>query len=400
MKKPTVLLCWGYNRKNWIESFEALNDDFEFVYLFYMYPSEEQQVFTSNRRIFYTQFSSARDLLNQVQPIKVIFMGLDALQTIAINVQCKRSGIPTYFMTHGSSLAFDDYIDFRFKDRNLLKESLTTKLRSWLFTFKFLIKALGFKYLRALPVLMRFQMQKLKIHPLLAMKNNRTPLRIPSKYMVFSEEDIKFYIELDNCRREDFIVLGNLEITPAINMAKEKGITDGNYLLYVETPLSIIENNEFDIGKISAQECNALISSMNEYAIANELKLIIKLHPYSYSNTFFIQHPNITYDKTNEKEILILNAHAVIFYNSSLAIPCLFFKPCCMFIIGAVDEFQSAIRDLNICAVVDFSKLINDPATISFFTPGEKEKQAFVDKFIGKNADGNGLKRLKKALLD
>jgi hypothetical protein len=399
-KKPTILLCWGYSRKNWIEFFEALNDDFEFVYLFYMYQSEEREVFTNNRRIYYTSYSSPKDLLGQVKPTKVVFMGLDGLQTIAINIQCKKSGIPTYFMVHGSAtLSVDDFSDFKYRERSLLKETFTHKLHSWRFTFTFLVKALGFKYLYALPVLIKFQLQKLKVHPIIAMQKNKTRLRIPSKYIVFSNEDIKFQMQLDNCSIEDFIVLGNLEITAAINMAAQQGVRKDNYLLYIETPLSTIEKNEFDINKITNKECNELLTSMNMYALQHGLKLVVKLHPYSYGNTFFIQHPNIVYDKSNEKEALIINANAILFYNSSLAIPALYFKPCCMFIVGKPDEFQTTIANLKICSVVDHKKIIDSPSNISFFTPDKESKQAFIDKYIGTNVDGKGLARLRDALL-
>lgn len=366
-----------------------------------MYPYEEKEVFTNNRRIYYTDYSSPKDLLTQIKPSKVVFMGLDGLQTIAINIQCRKLNIPTYFMEHGSAtLSIDDFRDFKTDDRNLLKESLTHKLGAWLFTFKFIIKALGIKYIYALPLLTRFQLQKLKMHPLLALEKNRTSLRVPSKYIVFSREDVRFYKHLNHARDEDFIVLGNLEINVAIQMAKETGVSNDGYLLYIETPLSIIEGNEFDINKISIEENNAILSSMNAYAIKNDLKLIVKLHPYSFSNSFYLQHPNIIYEKGDKKESLILGANAIIFFNSSLAIPSLYFKPCCMFMLDRPDKFQSSISELKICTVINYQDMIDDPANISFFIPDQKTKQAYIDKYIGAGVDGKGLQRLRQALLD
>ncbi len=399
-KKPRILLCWGYNRKNWIEFFETLNDSFEFVYLFYMTKEEEQEVFTENRRVYYTDFSSPSHLLKTISPSKVIFMGLDGLQTIAINIQARKFGIPTYFMVHGSAtLSLDDYRDFRFAPRNLIRETFSKKLKLWWFTFNWTVKALGLKYIHVLPQLLRFQVNRLNMHPLIALAKWKSRHRRPDRYIVFSNEDVKFYSDLDSSSTEDFIVLGNLEITRSIELAKELGVTQDGYLLYIETPLSIIEGNAFDINKISKEEVNQLISSMNEYALSRGWKLVVKLHPYSFSNTFFIQHPNIRYEKGSEKETLILGANGVVFYNSSLSIPSLFFKPCSMFIINEPDEFQSVLSSIGVCQVLDYKTLINDPASLEFIEPSEIAKTNFVEKYIGRGADGNGLQRLKETLL-
>lgn len=399
-KRPTILLCWGYNRKNWIEFFEALSNDFEFIYLFYMTREEEQQVFTENRRIFYTDFSSPRQLLKKIRPSKVIFMGLDGLQTIGLNIQARKMGIPTYFMAHGSAtLSLDDYRDFRFAPRNIIRESFSKKLGSWWFTFWWITKALGARYIGALPQLMKFQVSRLKMHPLLAMAKWKSVHRRPDRYIVFSEEDVKFYSDLDDSSRDDFTVLGNLEITSAIKLAEHRGVTEDGYLLYIETPLSVIEGNEFDINKLTIEEVNGLISSMNNYAMHRGWKLIVKLHPYSFSNSFFIKHPNIHYEKGSEKEALILGANAIVFYNSSLSIPSLFFKPCSMFLIGEADEFQSVLRSTGICQVLDYKTLINDPGSLRFEKPSGEARSAFIEKYIGKGADGKGLERLKETLL-
>ncbi len=68
--KPTILLCWGYNRKNWVEFFEALNNDFEFVYLFYMYPHEEQEVFTENKEFFILNTVQQKNYLETYNRLK------------------------------------------------------------------------------------------------------------------------------------------------------------------------------------------------------------------------------------------------------------------------------------------------------------------------------------------
>jgi|GEM_PF-2988920 len=399
-KKKRILLCWGYNRKNWIDFFESLNSDFEFVYLFYMYPDEETNVYTENRRIFYTQFSTPKKLLNEIKPDKVVFMGLDGLQVMALNIQCKKTGIPTFFMAHGSAtLSLEDYENYENNKRNLLKEAFSRKIHSWLFTFKFLISALGMKYIYKLPLFIKFQVQKLFMHPILALNRNKTPLRNPDKYILFSKPDMDFILKQDDCKPGDIILLGNLEITGFIEQEKKTGVNRNGYLLYIETPLSVIEGNTFDVNILTKEAYNQFIEALNNYALGKGLQLVIKLHPYSFTNTFMFKHENIIYEKEGEKERLILDADAVIFYNSSLAVPALLYKPCCMFTIGKLDDFQEQIKQMNACYVCDHTEFIKEPAKVSFIG-SVYDKQKFIDKYIGAGVDGKGIERLRQVFLN
>lgn len=393
-------MSWGYNRRNWIEPFEALNNDFEFVYLFYMRPDDEGQVFTANRRIYYRDFRSPADLLNRILPDKVIFMGMDALQTIAINIECKRRNILTFVMVHGgATLSFADYQTVNWNERNLIRESFSKKSSDWLFTLKFLVSALGIRYFHLLPRLLRFQLEKTRNHPILALKRNQHPLRNPGKYLLYSEADRDFFKEQDNADPGDMYLLGNLEFSAFQQAFAAQGICESGYLLYLETPVSIIEGTGFDMDILSVAEYNAFLEGLNRFAMQHRLKLFIKLHPYSYGNNFMFRHDNIKYFEAEERETLILNSKAVIFFNSSLAIPAIHYKNCCMFLVGEPDEFQKQIIALNVCEVINYRKFIEDRESIDFLkTFPLRDKSAFTRKYIGENVDGKGLSRLKDIL--
>ena len=400
MNKKKILLCWGYNRRNWIESFESLNDQFDFVYLFYLEKSQETEIHTKNPILYYTDYKTPKELLNKIKPFKVVFMGLDGLVAIALNVQCQKDEISTYYMAHGgATLSMEDYLSVDYDKRSLFKDSLTRQFGLWLYTLRFLCAGLGLKYIKELPTLLKYQFDKTRMHGIFAMQKNKTFLRIPSGYILFAEEAKDFFVDLDNADRSIMHVIGNLEIDYYINLSPKYDEIIGNYILYLETPLSKIENNAFDINLLEKEEYNELIGAMNTYAKTLGMKLVIKLHPYSFANTYLLQDDNIIYKKDTVKEQLIMNCSGIIFYNSSLAIPALYFKTGLMFTIDKLDDFQKKIKKCNCCYIYDYKTLMYSPEQIKFLKEEMNfDKTAFISTYVGEGADGNGLQRLAKIL--
>ena len=397
--KPRILLCWNYSRPNWTEPFERLNDSFDFVYLAHYRRGDEGAVYTQSRRIFYMDYASPAALLRDIKPHRVVFMGLDGLQNVAINAQCQRDGIPTCFMAHGAgTYVLDDHRTFPWKERRIYRKALVSNLLAWSFTLQFLIRGLGTRFAAELPSLLRYQLDQLKEHPLLAMKRHPVKARIPNQYFLMLEGSKEIYRELDGAREEQFIVLGDFEIAYLVERAARDGSREDGYLLYLETPLSVIEGSEFGEGILPIEEHNRLIMALNRCAIARGLRLVVKLHPYSFENSYFPVNENITYERQSDRIGLILNAKAVIFYSTSLAIAALFAKPCCMFTIGALDNFQRTISQLGVCHELDHETLVSDPDALRFGPTSPNGYETFLDEVLGMGADGQALSRLDTAL--
>src|SRR5829696_6367648 len=96
--KPTILLCWGYHRKGWIEVFERLNDQFNFHYLYWVKKEQEPANHTNCPVHYWSSFGSAKDILVTVKPTKVVFMGSNSLLAIGLIRACAARNIPTYTM--------------------------------------------------------------------------------------------------------------------------------------------------------------------------------------------------------------------------------------------------------------------------------------------------------------
>lgn len=396
--KPKILLCWGYERPGWIKYFERLNNDFEFIYLYYYRKEDETLVYTDNQRIYFTDFKSPFEILKKFRFSSVIFMGLDGWLSVAINLAARQLNIRTYIMMHGSaSKAVEDYKAISY-NRKLPRNQLSRKLKNLWFALRFVLYPFRIKYLKEYFVLFRFQFQQTRMHPIFALKKNKSWIRNPDFYIVFSRFDIKYFQEVDGALEEQFIVLGNLEITSFVEYAQVKGVNEESYMLYVETPLSRIAGVAFDVNLLSPEEYNQLLNGMNEYAMGRGLRLFVKLHPYSYKNDYYFEHSNINYIRDSEIEPLLLNAKCVVGYNSSLMIPAALYKECLLFTIGKPDQFQKNMEAAKACKLIDY-KSFSDKSRWQEIEFRKADRKTFTENFIAGNDDGQGLARLKSILL-
>lgn len=347
--KPTILLCWGYNRMGWVEIFEKINPHFNFIYLFFYSKEQEDRSFVENKKIYYSDFNSPKKILEYVKPSKVIFMGFDSPLTIALNIAAKRKGITTYFMMHGTvSLNVEDYsarITATSKV-NISKWFDFGKIRQLLFTFRFLISSLKLNQVNVFAQVLKFryELQNKGLY-INAFFKYQYPWRMPDKYIVFSNNDAAYYQKQDNAKLSDMLIIGNAESEPYFQYRDKNGDIKENYILYLETPISPVAAYPNDLNMISKERYNQLIEVMNNYAIKKGLRLIIKLHPYNYNETDYFQEENITYVTDADKVSLIMNATGVVGFDSSLLLIAVYFKNCCILINKQPNSFQKELTN-------------------------------------------------------
>ena len=384
-EKKRILLCWGYNRASWIEHFEKIKNNFEFIYLFYYSASDEDDCYTDCKKYYFKQFSSAKEILQKLKPSKVIFMGLEGFHTIAVNMEAQRKGIPTYYMLHGSSTISLDDQKYQKRNISLLKKISAPKISNYLFLLKFICGALGLRNIFVLPKLLRLQYLKNKMAIQLALQKVQHKCRKPDFYIVYVEKDKLFLEEQDHARAEQFIVIGNPELEKYLNASVDKQEYQEKYLLYIETPISEISGHDFDIPLITREEHIELIYKINEFAKCNNWRLYIKLHHYSYKTLYFPQDDNITYYREYDNVELILNAESIIFYTTSLATPAILFKKCIMFTIGDLNFFQAGVQKNGVCVTIAHSEIMNGqlPEKYMCFREDKKGLKNFYQEFVG-----------------
>ena len=106
---------------------------------------------------------------------------------------------------------------------------------------------------------------------------------------------------------------------------------------------------------------SALISDsevlhLNEYALTNNLKLKIKLHPYSYESKFYLKHKNIDFIKEYDSIELINCAERIISFSSTLALPSIINKP---FLLIRRDNSEILLNELEEWGVPSFPNFNN-----------------------------------------
>jgi hypothetical protein len=150
MKLPivnkTILLVWGYERESWVRPLEVLRNEFQLVYLRYIHRSEEEASFTKEKKIYWSDFENAQQIITEVKPAKVVFMSIYNGLDIALNTVCKRYNIPTFILQHGLFTSYEDYrkreLDYKRKGVGESANLALSSAKETFSTFSFIKKSL------------------------------------------------------------------------------------------------------------------------------------------------------------------------------------------------------------------------------------------------------------------
>jgi CDP-glycerol glycerophosphotransferase (TagB/SpsB family) len=403
-KKKKVLLCWGYYRKGWIEVFEKLNNDFEFHYLFWLSKEMERESFTDCPKHYWEDFRSGHDILKKIKPEKVVFMGVNNLVSIGLQFACKREGVPTYVMQHGlfHDLKTNIYLDEQMaKNRLPAKEYTTTKkVYKWRFLqLFFLLRSTGIKELKYLNKLFKWQLDERRMLHLLALEKHRYPFRQADNYLVYTKYNGQFFKEIDGITEDKMLPVGVPEFDKFFS---DPDLTNSmfrasGYNLLIDSALTY--NEVFKTQGIIDQDVyNEFITKVNEASKLEGKKLIIKLHPFSYQNTKFIQDPNIEYIKDTDVVEIILNADHIFGFDSTLMLIAIYLKPTILFTIHDFGYLQTNVQAINVAPVLRFDQFNIDTLREAMkFKPTEEATRLLIDRFLYAT-DGKTYERIRDIL--
>ena len=401
-KKPKVLLCWGYNRNAWVETFNKINDHFDFTYLYFINKPNDEVAYVKDPIRYWAEFQSPAQILKELKPERVVLMATNAVNVIALMNECKRQKIPTYVLQHG---LFHDYAFYveqnrleqeRVKKLNYTAKAISISNADRAHLFLFYLKSLSVGQLeKGLKFIFKYQLDKRRMLDAEAIRANQSEFLLADQYIVYTKHNAHIYVERDGVNPDQMIEVGFPQVDRFFDGSKP--VNTGDYYLLIDEPH--VEAPFFDsVGIVSAEEMNAFYLKLNEYALRKGKKLKVKLHPDSYASTFFINHPNIEYIReTDNIDALVLNSAGVFGYTSTLLIPSLYYKKCCLFrIINS--EFQNTIEKIGLSPVVDFFEFDLDKVGFEEFVQKPNAKQKFIDLYLYK-ADGMATERIKNILL-
>jgi hypothetical protein len=399
--KPKILLVWGYHRKGWVDVFNKLAPFFRFELLFYLEKPENEANFTDFPTHYWLEYRSARELIDTIRPDKVVFMSTEGLPPTALNAVCKKRGIRTSMLQHGMFQPYENYLmdvqlqtqraarlgknDHNKKnDRGTNLQLLKFYLRS--FTFPSVIPA--FQYLVKLRLLKRkhFEIEALRLLP--------SKLRLADDYVVFTKYNNSFLVLRDGVKDEQFVVIGNPEFD---EYTAEKN-REENYYLYIHSPLTYLPEWDSE-GFMSQEQENECLRKMNAFALSQNCRMYVKLHPYSYDNPDFYRHDNLVYLKDADNAPLIMQAKGVFGFNSTLILPAAYFKNTCLFTLGEFSHIQEDLGNLGVVTLLPFHECTIEELQRAMETKSDRDTDGLLEKYLYR-MDGLALGRLKQYLLN
>ncbi|WP_139135243.1 polysialyltransferase family glycosyltransferase [Roseivirga sp. 4D4] len=393
MSKLKLLFNFGYSRSSWIYPIERLTDHFDITYIFYVDQRQEVSSNTHQKKVYWSEFESAQDLLDQIKPDKVVFMDLSSVVAIALNYVARKKGISTYILQHGF---FNDYREYRQRQKLYLNQAIEKskslrKTEPQISSFSatgFLKKSIRKSDLFYFWKLIPFLILRNKFDERLAAKWVRFSARIPDKYICYTSVNAQYHRQLDNPKETKFHYIGNPELDKFLNLNLQEDNFQ-EYYLHIDQPLA---ENQYGEHLFSKVQMVNFYKKLNAFCKQEGLRLLIKLHPESYSGGWFPQDANIKYIRQHhDLPSLIAGAKGCSSFFSTLALPAMLYKPVVLFKVSP-SIFLDHIKSLKMAWIHDFEN-----GTLSSQDLHIQEGR-HVDKFIEDyfySLDGKSIDRLR-----
>ncbi|HEY9049464.1 MAG TPA: polysialyltransferase family glycosyltransferase [Ohtaekwangia sp.] len=390
--KKKILLVWPYRRADWIEVFDRMKDDFDFVFLSVIHPSfDEVQPPSYAEIIYWYSFQNAQDVLNKVAPDKIIFMSLDSALSIALNIAAKSAGIRTYILQHG---IYSNYKDYRVRERQWRKKNVVKKVdavkREVKFSsVSFLVKSLkpSQRWMIVSFVLYTYWSRKKGYY--WASRYFSFSGKIPTYFLCFSPRNATIHKQIEKPRVEQLLYIGSPELDKFL--VAEQPVTTDKFYLHIDQAFA-----EHSLGEelVSQAKMTDFYQTLNAFCKSHQAKLYIKLHPESYRTSWFPQDENIVYLKhTPNLSAYVQQAEGCFGFYSTMVIPAIYWKKVILFRLN-YSFMQEQIEALKTAPVLNFWNFRLEDISFDF----EKENmEKFKLEFFYKT-DGQSLQRLKDFL--
>lgn len=357
MTKIRLLINFGYYRKQWIAPFEKLPKSFELIYLFYIHPSQEESVYTEHRRVYWSQYSGAIELLDELKPDRVVFMDVASGLGIILNMVSKKRGVPTFLFQHGLYHNYQDYRQREIESRNSRghKEKPADNPDFEFSTLQFLRKSLKITDLHKVFKFPWFLYLLRKEGQMYACKNARFEARRPDHYICYTPDNAEIHREIDGDIDSRCFHIGNpelFELDQAIR--KFESLEAEEYYLLIDQPFA---DNRYGEHIKTTKEMSIFYSQLSAWCKKNGTSLRIKLHPESYHSKWLPNDENIEWIReTDRLGGLIGGSNGCFGFFSTLMLPVIHHKPTTLFRVGS-SPFYKSMEDLKTAQVLEFSEV-------------------------------------------
>lgn len=388
--KPRVLFNFGYHRKGWIAPIERLRDVLDITYIFFLDPALETARHTTEKVVFWNDFTSAQQLLDKLKPDKIVFMSIDSGLNIVLNHVARKRGVRTYILQHG---LLSNYADYRSRDRKSKGMRVPSERPQTSFsTGAFFKSSLSLADLAALWLFPLHNYLRKKESQRFADRWVRFNARMPDFYICYTEQNSLIHRQTDAPLPSKFRYIGIPELDEFF--VARRSSPHHRYFLLIDQPFA---DNRYGEHICSREQMIAHYETLNNYCVANGARLVVKLHPESYHSDWLPDHENITWLRdTAELPDLVLNAEGCFGYFSTLLLPAIVFNRCVLFRVSE-NEMQRDAHRFGLAALIDFFNY--HPDDFRWDRLSKEGLNEFVQKYL-LFADGKSVDRLRDILLE
>ncbi|WMN10917.1 polysialyltransferase family glycosyltransferase [Marivirga salinae] len=373
-----ILAIWPTHREDWILPFKALSNQFEFIFLSGISPDEEKETYVQDfaQTIHWSDYSSAQDLLAQIQADKLVFMSIDSGLNIALNINAKKHKISTYILQHG---IYTNYKDYRTREKiwqkkELAAQSNQAKSSSGFSSFQWINNSLsGIQKLILLPITLFIKASQ-KVGPYWAAKHLSFEAKKPNQYICFSPFNATIHKEVDKIGEERIQYIGSPELTQYLK--EENDLIQEDFYLHIDQAFA---ENSFGEETVSKENMIQFYLKLNEFCLQQNAKLYIKLHPESFNSDWLPQDDNIIYIRKVENfNRYVQSAKGCFGFYSTMVIPAVYWKPTILFNIF-YSGLQEALEDIEQVKILAFHQFSVDDLN---FNKGKLEQDKLINRFF------------------
>ncbi|WMJ72896.1 polysialyltransferase family glycosyltransferase [Cytophagaceae bacterium ABcell3] len=380
-----ILINWDYHRKDLTQAFFSMAEEIDFVYL---YDFERPSLKCSDDLsvVYWNDFKSAYDLLNQVKPDKVVFHDIESFYQVALNIAAKNYGIPTLVVEHGIKVQHSAYAKETVKVQKS-KGGYRSKVQSLIFY----LRAFRLKNTFSLIPFIAFIYYRYRFGITNGLAKCRFSLRKADMYVNFTETNAAGLIERDGLKEEDLKYIGNPNYDDFFQYCnKNASFERKDFYLLIDAPF--VEDSNFSM---PVEVKNKFYDKLNAFCKARGSRLKVKLHPKSYSQSYFLRDSNIEYiTECSTMEYILKAKGCFLIHISTLSPLAILYSKCIFF--DTYPVFNKNITALNVVPVLDFWDF--NIENIAFKHLDTNKEQVLKETFF-KYTDGKATERLRNILL-
>jgi len=268
---------------------------------------------------YWADYLTPYNLLKKIKPDRIIFFEIVDLRQIALIVAARSKGIRSFYLEHGAAGDRQTAIR-RWNETSFFKRKLPQLFKRFTKNLTDIISAKLFYYsvhkkFNSLNSYLKFLFLPFKMlgaSPNKILSRNLFRERVPDYAIVFSEINFEAFELYTGITKKDAFLTG----VPFFDKYYRNKNAELDHIVYIEHPYL-----EYDLLEWTKDHHRQVAEALNSFAVANKIKLYIKLHPFSNRSNwsdYSINHDYVEILQHGEFEQLYLDAKLILGFSSSL----------------------------------------------------------------------------------